>query len=133
MPAHAPFRTPAHALGRDPAHFMLFSVLLSLSLIHKQCGCSTVDADYCCLGYRYPMVGSLNLLKLTVEVAYIHIACGAERDMAMRRIFWAFCRNWFLIDPLHHLSSRSDFDFEFVEIFVIEKRLSDSPSRRVGF
>ncbi len=25
------------------------------------------------------------------------------------------------IDPLHYLSSRSDFGFEFVEIFVIEK------------
>jgi hypothetical protein len=24
--------------------------------------------------------------------------------MAMRRIFWGFCRNWFLIDPLHYLS-----------------------------
>ena len=41
----------------------------------------------------------------------------------MRRIFWFFCRNWFLIDPLHYLSSRSDFGFEFAEIFVIEKWL----------
>ncbi len=23
------------------------------------------------------------------------------RDMAMRRIFWRFCRNWFLMSPLH--------------------------------
>ncbi len=45
------------------------------------------------------------------------------RGMAMRRIFWVFCRNWFLIDPLHYLSSSSDFGFEFAEIFVIEKRL----------
>ncbi len=44
----------------------------------------------------------------------------------MRRIFWSFCRNWFLIDPLHYLSSRSDFGFEFAEIFVIEKGLPDS-------
>ncbi len=59
----------------------------------------------------------------------------------MRRIFWGFCRNWFLIDPLHYLLRRSDFGFEFAEIFVIEKRLPDSashwlpdsPSRRVGF
>ncbi len=58
----------------------------------------------------------------------------------MRRIFWGFCRNWVLIDPLHYLSSRSAFGFEFVEIFVIEKRLpdsasrgvADSPTRRVG-
>jgi hypothetical protein len=46
--------------------------------------------------------------------------------MAMRRIFWGFCRNCFLIDPLHYLSSRSDFGFEFAEIFVIKKRLPDS-------
>jgi hypothetical protein len=44
----------------------------------------------------------------------------------MRRIFWGLCRNWFLIDPLHYLSSRSDFVFEFAEIFIIEKRLPDS-------
>jgi hypothetical protein len=58
----------------------------------------------------------------------------------MRRIFWDFCRNWFGIGPLHYNSSRSDFGFEFAEIFVIEKRLAnsltwgiaDSPSRRVA-
>jgi hypothetical protein len=64
----------------------------------------------------------------------------------MRRIFWGFCRNWFLIDPLdplYYLSSPSDFGFfgfEFAEIFVNEKRLPDSASwgvadsltRRVG-
>ena len=49
----------------------------------------------------------------------------------MRRIFWGFCRNWVLIDPLHYLSSRSAFGFEFAEIFVIEKRLPDSASRGV--
>jgi hypothetical protein len=43
-----------------------------------------------------------------------------------------FCRNLFLMDPLHYLSSRSDFGFEFAEIFVIEKRLPDSAIRRVG-
>ncbi len=52
--------------------------------------------------------------------------------MAMRRIFWGFCRNWVLIDPIHYLSSRSAFGFEFAEIFVIEKRLPDSVSRGVG-
>jgi hypothetical protein len=50
----------------------------------------------------------------------------------MRRIFWGFCRNWVLIDPLHYLSSRSAFGFEFAEIFVIKKRLSATPTRRVG-
>jgi len=49
----------------------------------------------------------------------------------MRRIFWGFCRNWFLIDPLDYLSSRSAFGFVFAEIFEIEKRLRDSASRRV--
>ncbi len=39
----------------------------------------------------------------------------------MRRIFWGFCRNWFLLSPLHYLSGRSDFGFEFAEIFVLEK------------
>ncbi len=46
--------------------------------------------------------------------------------MAMRRIFWGFCRNWFIMSPLqlHYLSSCSDFGFEIEEIFVFEKRLS---------
>jgi hypothetical protein len=50
----------------------------------------------------------------------------------MRRIFWGFCRNCVLIDPLHYLSHRSAFGFEFAEIFVIEKRLPESASRGVG-
>jgi hypothetical protein len=50
----------------------------------------------------------------------------------MRRIFWGFCRNWFLIDPFHYLSSRSDFGFEFTEIFVIEKRLPELATLRLG-
>ncbi len=33
---------------------------------------------------------------------------------------------------LTHLSSRTDFGFEFAEIFVIEKRLLDSASRGVA-
>ncbi len=49
------------------------------------------------------------------------------------RISWGFCRNWFRIDPLHYLSRRTDFRFEFAEIFEIEKRLPDSASRGVGF
>jgi hypothetical protein len=53
----------------------------------------------------------------------------------MRRIFWGFCRNWFLMSPLHYLSGRSDFSFEFAEIFVFEKRLpaiTDTESRRLS-
>ena len=49
--------------------------------------------------------------------------------MAMRRIFWGFCRNWFAMSPLDYLSSRSAFGFVFAEIFVIE---NDSPTRQVG-
>ena len=51
--------------------------------------------------------------------------------MATRRIFWGFCRNRFGIGSLHYISSCSDLGFVFAEIFVIEKRLPDSPSRGV--
>jgi hypothetical protein len=53
--------------------------------------------------------------------------------MAMRGIFWGFCRNRFRNphESLSLLSSRSDFGFEFAEIFVLEKRLPDLPSRGV--
>ncbi len=51
-------------------------------------------------------------------VTYL-IVGPSERDMAMRRIFWDFCINRFPMSPLHYLSSRSDFGFEFKEIFVI--------------
>jgi hypothetical protein len=51
--------------------------------------------------------------------------------MATRRIFWGFCINRFGIGPLHYISSRSDFGFEFAEIFVIEKQLPHSPSQGV--
>jgi hypothetical protein len=33
--------------------------------------------------------------------------------------------------PLHYVLSRSDFSFEFSEMFIIEKLLPDSPSRGV--
>jgi hypothetical protein len=45
--------------------------------------------------------------------------------------FRGFYINRFGIGPLHYISSYSDFGLEFVEIFVIEKRLPDSPSRGV--
>jgi hypothetical protein len=44
--------------------------------------------------------------------------------MAIRRIFSGFCINLFGLGPLHYVS-------KFSEIFVIEKRLPDSPSRGV--
>ncbi len=50
----------------------------------------------------------------------------------MRRICWFFfCINWILIDPLHYISSLSDFSFELAKIFVIENRLADSASRKL--
>jgi hypothetical protein len=52
--------------------------------------------------------------------------------MALRRIFWGFCRNWFLMSPLHYLLGRSNFSFEFAEIFVFEKRwYGESPTPRI--
>jgi hypothetical protein len=49
----------------------------------------------------------------------------------MNRIFRDFCINRFGLGPLHYFSSRSDFGFEFSEIFVFEKRLPVSVSRGV--
>ncbi len=51
--------------------------------------------------------------------------------MAMNRIFQGFCINRFGLGPLHYILSRSDFGFEFAEIFVFEKRLPVSVSRGV--
>ncbi len=41
----------------------------------------------------------------------------------MNRFFRCFCINQFGLGPLQNHSSRSDFGFEFVEIFVFEKQL----------
>jgi hypothetical protein len=49
----------------------------------------------------------------------------------MRRIFWSLCRNWFLMSPLHCLSSRSYFGFEFADIFVFKKRYAESPTPHI--
>ncbi len=53
--------------------------------------------------------------------------------MALRPIFRGFCINRFGIGPLHYISSSFDFGFEFGQKIVIEKRPSDSASRRVGY
>ncbi len=55
--------------------------------------------------------------------------------METNRIFRGFCINRFGIGPLHYISSRSDFGFEYAEIFVFEKRLSaitDTGSRQLS-
>ncbi len=52
--------------------------------------------------------------------------------METNRIFRGFCINRFGIGPLHYISSRSDFGFEFSEIFVFEKRRPDSTILGVG-
>jgi hypothetical protein len=44
--------------------------------------------------------------------------------------FLGFCINRFGKGPLHYVSSRSDFGFEFAEIFVIEKRLAEPGCRQ---
>jgi hypothetical protein len=50
----------------------------------------------------------------------------------MNQIFRGFFINRFGLGPLHYISSRFDFGFEFSEIFVFEKRLPISVSRGVG-
>ncbi len=50
----------------------------------------------------------------------------------MNRIFRGFCINRFGLGPLHYISSRSDFGFEFAEIFVFKKRLPVAVSRGVN-
>jgi hypothetical protein len=43
----------------------------------------------------------------------------------MMRFFLGFLHKYVPPESLKYLSSRSDFGFEFAEIFVIEKRLPD--------
>ncbi len=52
----------------------------------------------------------------------IYVASDTLKGNGNERIFWGFCITRFGISPLHYVSSRSDFGFEFSEIFVIEKR-----------
>ncbi len=52
--------------------------------------------------------------------------------METNRIFQGFCINRFSIGPSHYISSRSDFGFEFSEMFLFEKWLPDSTIRGVG-
>ncbi len=49
----------------------------------------------------------------------------------MNPIFRGFCINFFGLDPLHYNSSRSNFGFQFAEIFILEKRLPVLVSRGV--
>jgi hypothetical protein len=46
--------------------------------------------------------------------------------------FLGFLQKWvlLLLSPLYYLSSRSDFGFEFAEIFVIEKQLPEVKALR---
>jgi hypothetical protein len=47
-----------------------------------------------------------------------------------------FCRNWFLIDPLHYLSSRSTFGFEPIRGDIPNRKttpqLGESGSRQLS-
>jgi hypothetical protein len=66
------------------------------------------------------------ILHITQEVYFSRLKRhGNEAD------FLRFSRNGFLMSTVHYLSSHSKFGFEFAEIFIIEKRLSDSPSQGV--
>jgi hypothetical protein len=78
--------------------------------IHQHSTVLTLLENYC--------KKSITVWKILTKFCKFH---AASRDMAMRRSFWGFCINWIPIDPLHYLSSRSDFGFEFEEIIVIEK------------
>jgi hypothetical protein len=54
----------------------------------------------------------------------------------MNRFFSIFCITRFGIGPLHNLSRRSDFDFKFAKIFVIDESGSavcESGSRLLTF
>ncbi len=68
---------------------------------------------------------------MTQETGVVCIYTG-HGNMETNRIFRGFCINRFGIGPLHYTSSRSDFGFEFSEIFVFEKQLPDSTIRGVG-
>jgi hypothetical protein len=50
--------------------------------------------------------------------------------MTLRRIFWGK-PVW--IGPLHYVSSHSDVNFEFSEIFVIEKRLAELGVNKITY
>jgi hypothetical protein len=62
----------------------------------------------------------------------LHQTCNQMEKFLIRKITALPIKhkNWFCICPLHS-SSRSDFGFEFAEIFVMEKRLLALVSRGV--
>jgi hypothetical protein len=62
---------------------------------------------------------------------FFFVTCKCRYVKEKNRIFQLFCINRFGISLLHNVLSRSDFGFEFVEIFVIEKRLPALVSRGV--
>jgi hypothetical protein len=78
-----------------------------------------------------PFLRSVSLLFMRIPAVFrpLFSTDNLQRDMATKRIFWGFSINRFLMTPLHYLSSRSDFGFEFAEIFVIENH---SPTRLFG-
>jgi hypothetical protein len=51
----------------------------------------------------------------------------------MNQFFRCFCVNVFGLGPLHYLSSRSDFGFEFSEIFVSVGDLKRLPGVSIFF
>ncbi len=75
------------------------------------------------------VIESSTLTQILTPSLYLE-GYGNEAD------FLGFCRKWFLISPLHYLSGRSHFGFEFTEISIFEKWLpaitADSPYRWYG-
>jgi hypothetical protein len=62
---------------------------------------------------------------------HAHHAPNILKGHGYDRIFGGFCINRYGLGPLHYISSRTDFGFEFAEIFVFKKRLPVSLSRGV--
>jgi hypothetical protein len=75
------------------------------------------------------MVGEPSHVK---QLSLNHVCKIGLKGHGNEADFLGFCRNWILVDPLHYLLSRSDFDFEFAEIFVIKKRFPDSAIRQLS-
>ncbi len=99
------------AIGFPGIHILMLGTVWRGSSKWDTSGCILIEQYKCRLGTPLEMC-TINLK-----------GHGNEAD------FHGFCINQFSIGPLHYISSRSYFGFEFAEIFIIEKRLTDFPHR----
>ncbi len=79
----------------------------------------------------------ISLLCFLNSCCFLNLVCrfkfhGSLKGHGNKADFLGFLHKSVRHRYSYYISSRSDFDFEFVEIFVIEKRLPDSPSRGVN-